>query len=170
MVDTRVVRVGDDTPVVSDGSVVTIGAYDGVHRGHRKVLQLVRELADARGLDAVCVTFDRHPAQVVRPETAPALLTTLDHKLELLVGAALLDVVCVLEFDEGRSKESAEDFVHEILVGLLGARLVVVGADFHFGHRRGGNVALLERMGADLGFEVIGLGLVAPESDPVHGP
>ena len=71
MVDTRVVRVGDDTPVVSDGSVVTIGAYDGVHRGHRKVLQLVRELADARGLDAVCVTFDRHPAEVVRPESAP---------------------------------------------------------------------------------------------------
>ena len=170
MVNTRVVRVSDDTPTISEGSVVTIGAYDGVHRGHRKVLQLVRELADARGLDAVCVTFDRHPAQVVRPETAPALLTTLDHKLELLVGAQLLDVVCVLEFDEGRSKESAEDFVHEVLVGLLGARLVVVGADFHFGHRRGGNVALLERMGADLGYEVLGLGLVAPESDPVHEP
>jgi riboflavin kinase/FMN adenylyltransferase len=170
MVTTRVVRVGDDTPVVSEGSVVTIGAYDGVHRGHRKVLQLVRELADARALEAVCVTFDRHPAQVVRPETAPQLLTGLEHKLELLVGTGLLDVVCVLAFDEGRSKESAEDFVHEVLVGLLGARLVVVGADFHFGHRRGGNVALLERMGADLGFEVIGLGLVAPESDPVHEP
>ena len=163
---TRVVRVGDETPVVSDGSVVTIGAYDGVHRGHRKVLQLVRELADARGLDAACVTFDRHPAQVVRPETAPAVLTGLDHKLELLADTDLLDVVCVLEFDEGRSKESAEDFVHEVLVGLLGAQLVVVGADFHFGHRRGGNVALLERMGADLGFEVIGLGLVAAGVGP----
>lgn len=167
---TRVVRVGEGTPPISDGSVVTIGAYDGVHRGHRKVLQLVRELADARGLDAVCVTFDRHPAQVVRPETAPALITTLEHKLELLEDTGLLDVVCVLTFDEGRSKESAEDFVHEVLVGLLGARVVVVGADFHFGHRRGGNVALLDRMGADLGFEVIGLGLVAPESDPVHEP
>lgn len=150
--------------------MVTIGAYDGVHLGHRKVLQLVRELADARGLDAVCVTFDRHPAQVVRPETAPALLTCLDHKLELLVGADLVDIVCVLPFDEGRSKETAEDFVHEVLVGLLGVRLVVVGADFHFGHHRGGNVALLQRMGADLGFEVIGLGLVAPESDIVHEP
>ena len=170
MVSTRVVRVGDDTPVVSEGSVVTIGAYDGVHGGHRHVLQLVRELADARGLDAVCVTFDRHPAEVVRPETAPKQLTGLDHKLELLVDTGLLDVVCVLQFDEGRSKESAEDFVHEVLVGLLGARLVVVGADFHFGHRRGGNVALLERMGADLGFEVLGLGLVAPQSDPAHEP
>lgn len=167
---TRVVRVGDGTAAVSDGSVVTIGAYDGVHRGHRKVLQLVRELADARGLEAACVTFDRHPAQVVRPETAPRLLTGLEHKLELLVGAGLLDVVAVLAFDEGRSKETAEEFVHEVLVGLLAARVVVVGADFHFGHRRGGNVALLDRMGADLGFEVIGLGLVAPGSDPMHEP
>lgn len=167
---TQVVRVAEGTPPISEGSVVTIGAYDGVHLGHRKVLQLVRELADARGLDAVCVTFDRHPAQVVRPETAPALLTGLDHKLELLVGAALVDIVCVLPFDEGRSKETAEDFVHEVLVGLLGVRLVVVGADFHFGHHRGGNVALLQRMGADLGFEVVGLGLVAPESDVVHEP
>ncbi len=170
MSGTRVVRVGEGTPPISDGSVVTIGAYDGVHLGHRKVLRLVRELAVARGLDAVCVTFDRHPAQVVRPETAPNLLTSLDHKLELLVDADLVDVVCVLEFDEGRSKETAEEFVHEVLVGLLGVRLVVVGSDFHFGHHRGGNVALLQRMGADLGFEVIGLGLVAPESDVVHEP
>jgi riboflavin kinase/FMN adenylyltransferase len=75
-----------------------------------------------------------------------------------------------VHFDEERSKESAGDFVREVLVDCLNAKLVVVGADFHFGHHRGGNVALLERMGADLGFEVIGLGLVAPESDPVHEP
>ncbi len=166
----RVVRVTDATTTVSDGSVVTIGAYDGVHLGHRKVLRLVRELANARNLDAVCLTFDRHPATVVRPETAPKLLTGVDHKLELLVGTELIDVVAVLEFDERRSKETAEDFVHEILIRLLGVRLVVVGSDFHFGHHRGGNVALLQRMGADLGFEVIGLGLVAPESDLVHEP
>lgn len=170
MSETRVVRVAEETAPISAGSVVTIGAYDGVHLGHRKVLRLVRELANARGLDAVCVTFDRHPATVVRPETAPRLLTSLEHKLELLVSTDLLDVVAVLEFDEGRSKETAEDFVHQVLVRLLGVRLVVVGADFHFGHHRGGNVALLQRMGADLGFEVIGLGLVAPESDVVHEP
>ncbi len=170
MSETRVVRVAENTPPISAGSVVTIGAYDGVHLGHRKVLRLVRELANARGLDAVCVTFDRHPATVVRPETAPKLLTSLEHKLELLVGTDLLDVVAVLQFDESRSKETAEDFVHQVLVRLLGVRLVVVGADFHFGHHRGGNVALLQRMGADLGFEVIGLGLVAPESDVVHEP
>jgi riboflavin kinase/FMN adenylyltransferase len=167
---TRVVRPVDGIGPLSDGSVVTIGAYDGVHRGHAKVLRLVRELADARGLDAGLVTFDRHPAQVVRPESAPKLLTTLEQKLELLEGLELLDLVCVLHFDEERSHETAEDFVREVLVGALRARMVVVGADFHFGHKRGGNVALLEQMGTDLGFEVIGLGLVAPESDPGHEP
>jgi riboflavin kinase/FMN adenylyltransferase len=131
------------------------------------VLRLVRELADARGLQAALVTFDRHPAEVVRPESAPKLLTTLEHRIELLDATGLLDLGVVLTFDEARSHESAEDFVREVLVGLLRARLVVVGADFHFGHRRGGNVPLLEHMGADLGFEVLGLGLVAPADGSV---
>ena len=145
------------------GSAVTIGAYDGVHLGHQAVLRLVRELADARGLDAALVTFDRHPAEIVRPESAPRLLTTLEQRIELLDATGDLDRCWVLPFDEARSKEAAEDFVREVLVDGIGARLVVVGADFHFGHRRGGNVPLLERMGAELGFEVLGLGLVAVE-------
>jgi len=144
------------------GAVVTIGVYDGVHLGHLAVLRLVRELADARGLDAVCVTFDRHPAEVVRPESAPKLLTTTEQKLELLDATGYLDGCFVLHFDEARSREAAEEFVQEILVDGAGARLVIVGADFHFGRNRGGNVALLERMGAELGFEVVGLGLQAP--------
>ncbi len=156
--------------VHTDGAVVTIGAYDGVHLGHQAVLRLVRELADARGLDAALVTFDRHPAEVVRPESAPRLLTTLEQRLELLDATSDLDLCWVLSFDEARSKESAEDFVREVLVEGIGARLVVVGADFHFGHRRGGNVPLLERMGAELGFEVLGLGLVAVEGDSTGIP
>jgi riboflavin kinase/FMN adenylyltransferase len=167
---TRIVHQVDPLAQLSDGSVVTIGAYDGVHQGHKKVLQLVRELADARGLDAALVTFDRHPAQVVRPDSAPKLLTSLDQRLELLEALGLLDVVYVLRFDEERSHETAEEFVREVLVGLLCARVVVVGADFHFGHKRGGNVALLGEMGKDLGFEVIGLELLAPEGDPHHEP
>jgi riboflavin kinase/FMN adenylyltransferase len=165
---TRVVHQVDGLAPLSEGSVVTIGAYDGVHLGHKKVLRLVRELADARNLDAALVTFDRHPAQVVRPDSAPKLLTSLDQRLELLEALELSDIVCVLRFDEERSHETAEEFVREVLVGLLRARVVVVGADFHFGHRRGGNVALLEHMGTDLGFEVVGLGLVAPQGD--HEP
>ena len=169
----RVVRGTDDdarAAVHTDGAVVTIGAYDGVHLGHQAVLRLVRELADARGLDAALVTFDRHPAEVVRPESAPRLLTTLEQRLELLDATGDLELCWVLAFDEARSKESAEDFVREVLVDGVGARLVVVGADFHFGHRRGGNVPLLERMGAELGFEVLGLGLVAVEGDPTAIP
>lgn len=152
------------------GAAVTIGAYDGVHLGHRKVLTLLRELADARGLEAALVTFDRHPATVVRPESAPKTLTTLDQKLELLDSFGLLDRVAVLEFDQERRKESAEDFVREVLVDRLRARVVVVGEDFHFGRDRGGNVALLGRMGTDLGFEVVGLNLIAPDDDPEHEP
>lgn len=163
----KIVRDLAPPEIDEKGSVVTIGAFDGVHLGHRAVLRLVRELADARGLDAALVTFDRHPAEVVRPGSAPTLLTTLDHRLELLDATGLLDLCLVLTFDEARSRESAEDFVHEVLVRLLHARLVVIGADFHFGHKRGGNVALLEQMGADLGFEVLGLGLVAPQPGSV---
>src|SRR5690242_16386735 len=144
------------------GTAVTIGVYDGVHIGHRKVLELLRKLADARNLDPVCITFDRHPAEVVRPESAPKLLTTLDQKLELLEATEAVDECLVLTFDLARSKEPAEQFVEEILASVLRARLVVVGADFHFGYRRHGDVPLLQRMGAELDFETIGLGLVAP--------
>lgn len=155
----------DEFAARPEGAVVTIGAYDGVHLGHQAVLRLVRELATARGHEAVCVTFDRHPAEVVRPESAPKQLTTLEQKVELLGATGFVDRTCVVHFDEARSKEAAEDFVRDELVGRLGARLVIVGADFHFGHRRHGNVRLLEQMGAELGFEVLGLGLVPIEGE-----
>jgi riboflavin kinase/FMN adenylyltransferase len=132
-----------------------------VHLGHQAVLRLVRELANARGLRAAVVTFDRHPAEVVRPESAPKLLTGLEQKLELLEATGAIDDCLVVTFDEARSKEPADEFVEELLVGALRARLVVVGADFHFGYRRRGDMPLLQHMGADLGFEVLGLGLVA---------
>ena len=155
--------VGYEPP--AGGTVVTIGAYDGVHLGHVAVLRLVRDLAAARDLEAVCLTFDRHPAEVVRPDTAPKLLTSLEQKLELLDATGFVDTSCVLTFDEARSREPAEEFVREVLVNGLGARLVVVGADFHFGYHRHGNVKLLEQMGGELGFETLGLGLVPVEGD-----
>jgi riboflavin kinase/FMN adenylyltransferase len=152
------------------GAVVTIGAYDGVHLGHQAVLRLVRELATARGHEAICLTFDRHPAEVVRPESAPKVLTPLDQKLELLTETSFVDTTCVLTFDVARSHETAEEFVREVLVDGLGARLVVVGVDFHFGYRRHGTVRLLEQMGAELGFEVLGLGLVPVDGDASGTP
>ncbi len=162
----RVVRDLLDHRPDARGSVVTIGAYDGMHLGHQAVLRLVRELAVARDHEAVCLTFDRHPAEVVRRESAPGLLTTLAQKLELIAATGYVDTTCVLTFDEARSRESAEEFVQDVLSEGLGARIVVVGADFHFGHGRHGTVRLLEQMGAELGFETLGLGLIAAASDP----
>ena len=138
------------------GSAVTIGAYDGVHLGHRHVLGLLADMADERGLETVVVTFDRHPATVVRPESAPLLLTDLEQKLELL-DAAGVDRTVVVRFDEARANETAEDFITEVLVGALAARLVVVGSDFHFGHGRKGNVAMLADFGTRYGFETVGV-------------
>ncbi len=144
--------------------MVTIGAYDGVHLGHRAVISDVCRRAAEAGRRSALVTFDRHPAQVIRPDSAPRLLTDLDQRLELLEQTGL-DIVVVLTFDEERAKETAEEFVNEVLVGCLNAAEVVVGEDFHFGHRRGGNVALLTEMGADLGFEVSGMHLVGPDGE-----
>ena len=141
------------------GMVVTIGAYDGVHRGHRALIGVVTDRARELGISSALVTFDRHPATVVRPESAPKLLTDTEQKLELLADTGL-DWVVVVHFDEVRASESAEDFVNEVLVGCLRARSVVVGEDFHFGRGRRGNVALLRSLGADLGFDVMGVGLV----------
>jgi riboflavin kinase/FMN adenylyltransferase len=157
----KIWRDPSEVATTTTGRAVTIGAFDGVHLGHQAVLRLVRDLADARALTAAVLTFDRHPAEVVRPQSAPKLLTDLEQKLELIDAAGAVDECLVLPFDETRSKEPAEEFVSELLAGVLGARLVVVGADFHFGYRRHGDVPLLQRMGAELGFEAIGLGLVA---------
>jgi riboflavin kinase/FMN adenylyltransferase len=151
------------------GTAVTIGAYDGVHLGHQAVLRELRALAAARGLPTVVLTFDRHPASVVRPESAPRLLTDLDQRLELLAAVGDVDHAVVLRFDEARSREEASDFVNDVLVGDLAARLVVVGEDFHFGRGRRGNVELLRAMGGTLGFEVVGLGL-QPVPAGLRGP
>jgi riboflavin kinase/FMN adenylyltransferase len=164
----EVLRSLEGCPAPVEGAAATIGAFDGVHLGHQALLRLVRDEASARGLSSALVTFDRHPAQVVRPESAPKLLTTLDQKLELLEATGLVDHTLVLPFDEIRRDESAEEFVQEVLVECLHARLVVVGADFHFGHQRRGNVDLLTALGSEGGFEVVGLSLVEAATGPVY--
>ena len=145
-----------------NGSAVTIGAYDGVHIGHRQVIEHVRRRATTGGLRSVVVTFDKNPAAVVNPAAAPPRLTDIDLKLELLAGTGV-DHILVIEFDAERAKEKAEDFVAEVLVAELSARVVVVGDDFHFGHQRRGNVALLQAMGEEAGFSVEPVHLVSDE-------
>lgn len=146
-------------------SVVTIGAFDGLHVGHRTVIDRVVDLAreSPEGGEpslAVLITFDRHPASLVRPESAPRLLTEHDRKLELLAETAL-DATAVIRFDEDQAAEDPADFVERVLVRCLQARTVVVGEDFHFGRGRKGNVALLRELGRVHGFEVEPLPLIA---------
>ncbi len=149
------------------GTVLTIGAYDGVHRGHRSVIYEVCRLARERDLRSAVVTFDRHPASVVRPESAPLLLTELDQKIEQLSTTGI-DLTLVVPFDENRAAESAEDFIENVLVQCLKVKHVVVGEDFHFGRHRLGNVDLLRTIGEEKGFTVTGMGLVGLEGKPAR--
>ena len=152
-------------PWPGERAVLTIGAYDGVHLGHQAVIDAVRRLATDSGARSAVMTFDRHPASVVRPESAPKLLTDLDQKLELLAATGI-DATVVVRFDEEQSREDPAHFVQRVLVGCLRASVVVVGEDFHFGRGREGNVELLRRLGATGGFEVTPLELV-PRADGV---
>ncbi|HUQ39271.1 MAG TPA: bifunctional riboflavin kinase/FAD synthetase, partial [Acidimicrobiales bacterium] len=156
----------DDGPPAAapGGRVVTIGVYDGVHLGHRALIDQARGLAEARGAHTAVVTFDRHPAMVVRPDSAPKLLTDLEQKLELLESTGV-DTTLVVHFDIEQSRQPAEEFVQQILVERLSACAVVVGHDFHFGHERSGNVASLARMGGELGFDVLGIRLVDDDDE-----
>jgi riboflavin kinase/FMN adenylyltransferase len=146
-------------PWPGERSVITIGAFDGVHLGHTAVVAQVRRLAAALDARSVVVTFDRHPASVVRPESAPRLLTDLPTRLELLAETGL-DATVVLAFDQARADESAHNFVEEVLVNGLATKAVVVGDDFHFGRHREGNVALLRELGREMDFEVEPVSLV----------
>ncbi len=149
-------------------SVVTIGAYDGVHRGHQAVIEQVRQQAEILDARSVVVTFDRHPASIVRPESAPLLLTDIDQKLELLASTGL-DATCIVKFDEDSSREAPSDFVKRVLVDGLSAKRVIIGEDFHFGYKRGGNVALLRELGPKFDFDVTPIELIS-RGDGVDEP
>lgn len=146
-----VFREGD--PLIPlQGSVVTVGVFDGVHRGHQQLLAEARRLADASGTPLVTVIFDRHPYTVVNPESAPLLLSDLKQRLTWLDEAGV-DVTFILRFDEDRSLESPSDFVRSVLVDTLHAGTAVSGEDHHFGHRHQGDVALMAQLGAEHGIK-----------------
>ena len=149
----QVITAVDPAPWPDDRTVVTIGAYDGVHLGHQAVIDQVRAIAAESGARSVVLTFDRHPAMVVRPESAPQLLTDPQQRLELLAATGI-DATVVLPFDEEQSHESPESFVQRVLVRGLQVRTVVVGEDFHFGAHRRGHVDLLEKLGRANDFAV----------------
>lgn len=141
-----ITQAGASAPRIA-GSVVSIGMFDGVHRGHRRVLRELAERGRALALPTVVVTFDPHPRAVLRPDAAPALLSTLDDRLALLAATGCVDHCLVLPFDGARSRELAEQFVAGLLVAQLGMRALVVGANFACGRGRAGDIALLAQLG-----------------------
>ncbi|MBA3287092.1 MAG: bifunctional riboflavin kinase/FAD synthetase [Acidimicrobiia bacterium] len=160
----QVISELDPPPWPGERTVVTIGAYDGVHLGHRAVIDQVKELAQRASARSVVLTFDRHPATVVRPESAPQLLTTPEQRLELLEATGI-DATVVMRFDESQSNEGPKDFVQRVLVEALAVKYVVVGEDFHFGRHRDGNVALLAVAGEADDFTVVPIELVDRADD-----
>lgn len=145
---------GAPLPSLPHGSVVTVGVFDGVHLGHAAVLRRTRALADELGAPAVVVTFDRHPASVVRPESAPRLLSTLEQRVGWFERYFGIDYTYVVRFDETTSLLPPEDFFSEVVVGTWHARALVEGEDFHFGHRRKGDASTLPEIGARTGVKV----------------
>jgi riboflavin kinase/FMN adenylyltransferase len=140
-------------PQHPEGTVVTVGSFDGVHRGHEAVLKEIGDRARVAGRRSVLVTFDPHPMEVVNPAAAPQVLTTGPERREILAQTGL-DYAVLLRFDRALASMSPEQFVREILVRGCGIRELVIGHDHGFGRGRQGDVELLSRLGAELGFAV----------------
>lgn len=156
----------NEVPADFGPTVVAIGKFDGVHTGHRLVLE--KAIAEARRHNAktVAVTFDRNPLATLRPELCPTELVSLAQKIDLLGGTGI-DAVLVLTFDEAMAQVTAHEFVERILVGNLHAKTVFLGHDFRFGYRGAGNPELLREMGLTHGFTVDAVGDVTDEGDRV---
>jgi riboflavin kinase / FMN adenylyltransferase len=150
----------DDVPEDWASSVATIGVFDGVHRGHQRIVSGAAETGAELGMPAVVITFDPHPAEVIRPGSHPPLLCTTRRRAQLLAARGV-DVVCVLPFTYEFSQLGPDEFVRAVLVDRLHARRVVVGENFRFGHRAAGDVALLAELGEKYDFGAEGVPLLA---------
>ena len=157
-----VFRDPSEVPADFGRSVVAIGKFDGVHVGHRAVIDRMREDARAAGARTVAVTFDRNPHEVLRPELCPENVVATERKLELL-GELDLDATLVLTFDRALASLPAEDFVRDILVDALHATTILVGRDFRFGRGGAGNPELLQKLGPQHDFTVDIVDDVTPE-------
>lgn len=140
-------------PPATTGTVCTVGTFDGVHRGHRLVLERLAARARALGLPGVLVTFEPHPLEVVNPAAAPPLLTVGDERTEILAESPI-DYVVVLPFTPALASLSAEEFVDQVLCARLGLRALLVGHDHGFGRARSGDAETLRGLGRTRGFDV----------------
>ena len=148
----RIYRSLAEVPADFGPCALTIGNFDGVHFGHRRILRQLTALAAARRWNSAVLTFDPHPTRIVAPDRTPTLLTSPAHRAELMREEGIQEVL-ILPFTAELARLSPEDFVQQLLVDRLGARAVLVGDNFRFGYRQSGNVRLLAELGARLGFE-----------------
>jgi riboflavin kinase/FMN adenylyltransferase len=148
----RVYRSLAELPPDFGPSVLSIGNFDGVHFGHRQILRRVKEIAAGRGWKASVLTFDPHPTRVVAPERTPPLLTSPERRAALMSEEGI-EQVLILPFTRELAMLTPEEFVSHLLVEAMGARAVLVGDNFRFGHRQAGNVAVLAELGRKFGFE-----------------
>jgi riboflavin kinase/FMN adenylyltransferase len=155
----------ESAPADLGRTVVTIGMYDGVHRGHQHLIRTAVARARAIGRPAVLLTFDPHPSEVVRPGSHPAILTSADRKAELVAELGV-DGMCVLPFTPEFSRLSPGEFTHTVLVEHLYAAQVVVGRNFTYGHKASGTVGTLTAEGRRFGFGVEGVDLTSVGSAP----
>ncbi len=160
----------DEIPASWGRCVLTIGVFDGVHRGHQALIGRAVATARSQGLPAVVMTFDPHPSEVVRPGSHPAVLTTIRRRAELIAELGV-DALLVMPFTPALSQVGAEEFVHDVLVDRLHVAGVVVGESFRFGHRGAGSIATLRELGPRFGFTALEVGLItdgeAADLDPV---
>ncbi|MBT0567863.1 bifunctional riboflavin kinase/FAD synthetase [Williamsia sp. CHRR-6] len=152
----------EDIPADWGRCVVTIGVFDGVHRGHAQLIATATSAARRLGVPTVLMTFDPHPAEVVRPGSHPPQLSTLTRRAELAEELGV-DVFCVMPFTPGLAAQSAKDFAHQVLVEGLHATGVVVGANFTFGRKAAGTVEVLAELGRTFGFEVQAVSLLGEQ-------
>ena len=158
----QIISDNEALPMNVDRTVASIGVFDGVHKGHQKLLDLVKSKSMSEAVPSVVITFDQHPTEVTSPENAPKVLTPLSKKI-LLLDELGIDYVYVLAFNERRASTAAEEFIREIFVEAIRAKAIFVGEDFKFGYKRSGNVDLLKSEGQALGFSVNGVGLFNSE-------
>jgi len=148
------------------GTVVTVGSFDGVHRGHQAVLAEITRRARAGGVQSLLVTFDPHPLEVVNPEAAPRLLTTGEEKREVLARMPI-DRVAVLPFTRELAQLEPAQFVRQVLRAEYGMRELVLGYDHGFGRGRSGDVEMVRRLGAEDGFAVDVVDAVRDDGQPI---
>jgi len=145
---------------------LAIGVFDGVHLGHQQVIRQM--VTDARQHDArsIVITFDRHPNAIVAPARVPPLIYSLPQKLRAIASLGV-DTTLLIHFDDAFSRQTGEEFIRGLSRDLGRIHSVCVGSTFTFGHRRSGNVALLQKLGQELGFAVHGLAAISLDGEPV---